>query len=815
MSIQWQRHNTSSSRLRPQYLSNQPSGSNNNNQSQSPTSQNENTDFTRLKMLFVHYSVNHPYLTNKQYLKFLYDAQLIDGNCLSEKYANILFYSYTRTKNNLFFQPFCDLILKIAELKNPDGFFMNQPNCISHFFETYITPLYEILTSSTINNNDPINNNNAPIHRTSFNYQLVLSKMMSPSNQEVIEYNFLLFEKLYLKYFCFEKLNISKTQKNHLSSRAFVKILRDFEICPYYLNVNKINEVYDNVIKNSEYVIDTMNKVITNSTLSNNGMWFTLYHFIASVYLIAVYNIICVNVQGDKDNGDGGLWQVFVDGNDTVAFQRLVKLMLQSEEIQNVLPEEIRNAELEKEQKLFMSNNVNDNSNNINMNIMNNNNNVINNNVNIEEHINNNIIVPDSSSQRGVINNKNLLNNNNNVNNKYNHSAYPTQQTPTEVLRSKLVKDNDQILKINQMPKIILNKYYSILINVYKFYSELYYETNFSIYMTHNGFIKFLRDIGLVESSTSSTETTKSQKNQKQVPTNITQRYLYSKLRANLLSFNNINTFFSKYSSKTNSTSSNKKLHFENFLNVLLCLSNKIYNPMFNSISYDNKQFSVDALASTPFPIKYAFSFIENYISPLYTDIKDFIEEEAISFENLNVLFSDNELNTFVNKIKPSLIDIIKIYTDGKNVIGYNEYFKLLSDFEIFPDLLTRTKMIRIFINFIDNFEREYIIKGDNKVVLDVNKCVYAIMFIALSGKGIIDNNGDLTLNLLEQMVYFIQRMIQTPGLGKVTIKAGSSKIANTFIKVFNEYKAKVKQREIMLEIERQRDSVGLYEQLE
>ena len=78
---------------------------------------NKTNEINQLKNLFLHYSNNEPYITNKQYIKFLSDSQLIDNISLTQKYSNILFYSFSKAKNVLSFQGFCDLIVKIIELK--------------------------------------------------------------------------------------------------------------------------------------------------------------------------------------------------------------------------------------------------------------------------------------------------------------------------------------------------------------------------------------------------------------------------------------------------------------------------------------------------------------------------------------------------------------------------------------------------------------------------------------------------------------------------------------------------------------------------
>ena len=144
------------------------------NQKSKPTLSNELYEVSQLQEIFHLYSNNSKYLTNKQYSQFLSDAQLIDNDLLSIKYSNILFYSFTKAKNNLTFQSFCDLIIKLTELKFQEEFMINQATSLSKFIATYVTPLIKMLKSTPVTSNLRNNNNpNFPI----INYQLLISKL--------------------------------------------------------------------------------------------------------------------------------------------------------------------------------------------------------------------------------------------------------------------------------------------------------------------------------------------------------------------------------------------------------------------------------------------------------------------------------------------------------------------------------------------------------------------------------------------------------------------------------------------------------------
>ena len=161
------------------------------------------------------------------------------------------------------------------------------------------------------------------------------------------------------------------------------------------------------------------------------------------------------------------------------------------------------------------------------------------------------------------------------------------------------IKEN---LTYSEITPIILNKFKNQLISIYKYYSELFLETNFSVYMTQNGFINFIKDLNLLFTNE------EIPRDYKKMPAH--QKFLLQKKFINLLSFTAINTIFSKFSCiqiNQKNKSINKKINFIGFLNIILILSNKIFNSKFNNISFDDKLFSFDGLINSPFQIKYAY----------------------------------------------------------------------------------------------------------------------------------------------------------------------------------------------------------------
>ena len=210
---------------------------------------NKNIDLiSNLKEIFNHFSNNSKYLSNKDYKIFLIETSLLDDIKITPEYSNILFYSFSSAKNCISFQTFCKLLIKISSIKFPQKFKESEENALFLLFDVYLNPLlkiYQIIDSdeknkSDIKNEDFIFNN--------INQKLIIQKIVSRMIKDIIEKNYLLFLKIYQKYFCFENLKISNSQKGHLSNKAFIKVFNDFNISPKYINPEKIENILNPLI---------------------------------------------------------------------------------------------------------------------------------------------------------------------------------------------------------------------------------------------------------------------------------------------------------------------------------------------------------------------------------------------------------------------------------------------------------------------------------------------------------------------------------------------------------------------------------------
>ena len=668
----------------------------------------------KIKEIFNHFSNNSKYLSNNNFKLFLIESSLLDDFKITPEYSNILFYSFSSAKNCISFQSFCKLIIKIASIKFPDKFKENQENALFLLYEVYLKPLTKIYHVLNTENNNKSEKKDDNIFKN-INNKLIIQKIVSRITKEIIEKNYLLFLKIYQKYFCFENLKISNSQKNHLSQKAFDKVLYDFNISPSYINSELTGKIFNLIMNNKDFIINIMNNFINIKICNNDGMWFTLFHFIIGLYLTSIMSIVIKNY--DKNEPDN-IYEIFLNNNDSKAFENFLLLFYKSTNIKTVMDEEIKKIQFE-------------------------------------------------------ILNKEIDNEDDKIDISFNNDISPILKKS-----HKSEFNSKESLNYSEMIPIILNKYKKQLISIYRYYSELFFETNFSVYMTQNGFISLIKDMNLLLNKEDIP------KNYKNMPPH--QKFLLESKYINFISFNAINIIFSKFSSiqSQKNKSSNQKINFIDFINSILIFANKIYNPKFNKISFDDKLFSYDELINSKCQIKYGFNFINEYLNPLYSNISSNLEEANFTMDNLMIILKNEKLKYIANKIIPIFIRILKFYNDNKEYIEYFQYYKCLNEFNIFPDFVQRKKMIKIFINFIKDFDNTYLLKGNNKVVSEVKSCAYGILLIGLD----IEDSGDIKSNDLEIKLFnYIHKIAQSENLGKISIINIKNNLQKDFLKSLNE----------------------------
>lgn len=259
-----------------------------------PSKINQLDDVQKLKKLFLLYSSNENKLQSQKYLKLLSDAKLLDKG-FDSKYAEVIFLTASRSKNFILFNEFCEIMVKISEIKFSVDFMKNQSKALDKIMSNFLFPLLNIILEA----------NKISQEKNKFNLEIYLSKMNTGANTYYILKHFYCISKIYEKYFPWENLKISNYQKSKLSEKTYVKFCKDFEICPHIATIVKANEIFQSVMMNTRLLFnmfdaikaeeDNINLKVYSENVSNKGTYFTLYHLIAALYLFSVNNMCSVN----------------------------------------------------------------------------------------------------------------------------------------------------------------------------------------------------------------------------------------------------------------------------------------------------------------------------------------------------------------------------------------------------------------------------------------------------------------------------------------------------------------------------------------
>ncbi len=157
---------------------------------------------------------------------------------------------------------------------------------------------------------------------------------------------------------------------------------------------------------------------------------------------------------------------------------------------------------------------------------------------------------------------------------------------------------------------------------------------------------------------------------------------------------------------KDTNIQSNKRINFKAFIKLLISISNKIFNTKISNKSNNNfnnnekgavyldshystannnfnkKQkeefINIEKLLETEMGVmqNYLENFILNYLSPIYLQIQNFFEKEALDimiFERIN---DDVNAENFLFRIKPIFQGIFRFYTDKNDFMYFEEFYR-------------------------------------------------------------------------------------------------------------------------------------------
>ncbi|CAD8206712.1 unnamed protein product [Paramecium pentaurelia] len=268
---------------------------------------------------------------------------------------------------------------------------------------------------------------------------------------------------------------------------------------------------------------------------------------------------------------------------------------------------------------------------------------------------------------------------------------------------------------------------YTQLFNIYRQYSGISQQTGQDNELVGSKWMKFLKDANLVNINLID----KNSKLSYQIPHNEID-LIFTK--ACTISQNNRTSVPIKQKKQT--------MNFLQFLKGLQLITNDIH--VLKTILYDHV---LHLMSQGP----------ENKMKDLLSQLMN--------------LLKDKEIVEFLGLLHKSILVYYKHYTIGKQIMNFEQFLRFYKDFSIFPDLLTKNKIVQIFqilSKLYENQENSNIKSGN----IDQHMFVESLALSALE----ILYNDDENLSQLEKIYFLIERLNQSDGPRIVQKQLGHTK---------------------------------------
>jgi hypothetical protein len=230
-----------------------------------------------------------------------------------------------------------------------------------------------------------------------------------------------------------------------------------------------------------------------------------------------------------------------------------------------------------------------------------------------------------------------------------------------------------------------IDKHKTVLLTIYKYYCNITNCTN-QIFLNYSSFVRLMKDCNVLENKEKVVNPSVSVPVKSSIKS-LNKNQLSEQIKNNVITYNQINLLFSKFSSetdksindnlnskknyiffqtsyskfKTSSNSinkdptkgfSNKKICFNGFMKILICISNKLFSPeLKENLSKNGKSSKVNPvnidnlLDIEPHHIYiYLENFISLYLVPIYTEVKTVFENEFNNFKLLDQIINDENI---------------------------------------------------------------------------------------------------------------------------------------------------------------------------
>ena len=326
------------------------------------------------------------------------------------------------------------------------------------------------------------------------------------------------------------------------------------------------------------------------------------------------------------------------------------------------------------------------------------------------------------------------------------------------------MENDEEKIDINKNIEIYEPKYINYinevygknLLNLYKTIVNFGDQFNFQ-YMKSKAFFKFLSDSNLI----------KNKQNNFGLKLNDVDIFF---IKMCILMKNN-----EKYLTNKKNPNSNKNLNLTNLTTV---------NVSYGEIDYPTFIISIEILSRYLFNNLPAKQAIDKLIVEYILNNKELIKNNKINeidekIEALKELQNNEEIISFLQIMHKAFYPLFSFYTkDTEGLMSLNTFMKFTKDFEIFPYLIGKAKL-NSFFNAIAQYS-SFIKKNESFIEHSLFIDLIALMALDLI-------YPEPAPSPLEKMLIFIEKISESGGVGKITMRTGNNRIGNcaNFIDIF------------------------------
>ena len=326
------------------------------------------------------------------------------------------------------------------------------------------------------------------------------------------------------------------------------------------------------------------------------------------------------------------------------------------------------------------------------------------------------------------------------------------------------MENDEEKIDINKNIEIYEPKYINYinevygknLLNLYKTIVNFGDQFNFQ-YMKSKAFFKFLSDSNLI----------KNKQNNFGLKLNDVDIFF---IKMCILMKNN-----EKYLTNKKNPNSNKNLNLTNLTTV---------NVSYGEIDYPTFIISIEILSRYLFNNLQAKQAIDKLIVEYILNNKELIKNNKINeidekIEALKELQNNEEIISFLQIMHKAFYPLFSFYTkDTEGLMSLNTFMKFTKDFEIFPYLIGKAKL-NSFFNAIAQYS-SFIKKNESFIEHSLFIDLIALMALDMI-------YPEPAPSPLEKMLIFIEKISESGGVGKITMRTGNNRIGNcaNFIDIF------------------------------